>query len=408
MQRRNRIVSALAVIAVTASLAVVPGLAQSANASRAVPARTSVTAECAAAHAALASARANKRAAHRNLVKARKALRKAKQTHQPAKVRKAKRVLKMARHRYAVRTYKVRVRYARVGYACSSQNSAARAAGTGIELDLLATASGVVTQVIDLTQLNALLDRLLPGVADQLEAGKVSALLAGFNSGVPTLDDATILLGSVFSTEELQVLLDGTADPALVLELAEHVIGQLSGLGGGFPIPGAFDPTDLFETFAGMFGSLDAAQLGSLVDLLLTATGQSTTLDPTQLADLLDALFPGLSSSLDPADLTAMLDAANAGGLDAGTLSNLLGGQFSADELQKVLDGTASTDLVGAVIANVVAQQGTAGGGELVLPGALDSTALLDVVTAVTAVVADVLGGLGGGAGVCTLLPILC
>jgi len=412
MQLRRRTASVTAIFAMAASLAVTLGALDTATAAPApaAPARTVVTAECAAAHAALASARASKRAAHRNLVKARKALRKAKHTHRPEKVRKAKRVLTTARHRYAVRSSRVRVRYARVGYACSSQNSAAHATGTGMVLNLLATTSGVVTQVIDLAQLDALLDRLLPGVADQLDAGKLSALLAGFDSGPLSLDDATLLLGSVFSTDELQALVDGTADPALVLELADHLIGELSGLGGGFPVPGSFDPTDLFETFAGMFGSLDPAQLGGLVDLLLTATGQGgTALDDTaQLADLLDALYPGLSSSLDPADLTAMLDAVNAGSLDADTLSNLLGGQFSADELQQVLDGTASTDLVGSVIAAVLAQLGTIGGGDLVLPGALDSAALLDVVDAVSAVVADVLGGLGGGSGVCTLLPLLC
>jgi hypothetical protein len=304
----------------------------------------------------------------------------------------------------------VRFQYMRVGYACSSSTSAAHATGTGMKLDLVATATGVVTQVIDQAQLTELLDRLLPGIADQLEPGQLTALLTGFNSGPLSLEDATALLGSSFSAEEIQALVDGTADPALVLELVEHVIGQLGGLAAGFPIPGSFDPTDLFETFAGMFGNLDAAQLGGLVDLLLTAAGQDgATLDSTELANLLDGLIPGSSSLLDPAEFTSMLDAVNAGSLDAGTLTNLLGGQFSDVQIQQVLDGTASTDLVGEVLANVLAQLGTIGGGDLAVPDALDATALQDLVDTVTGLVSDVLGGvLGGGGGVCTLLPILC
>lgn len=414
MKLTHRALSTLAILAVTASLAVVPGLAQTATATDAplVPARTSVTAECAAAQAALSAARTSKAKAHRAVVKARKALRKATKTHRPVKVRKAKRVLKKARHRYQVRTHRVRVQTARVGYACSSPRSAARATGTGMKLDLLASASGLVTQVIDLTQLNALLDRLLPGVGDQLDAGQLTALLTGFNSGALSLDEATALLGGFFSPEEIEALLGGTASPELVLELAEHIIGQLSGLAGGFPVPGSFDPTGLLETFAGIFGSLDPAQLGGLVDLLLSAVGESgTSLDPAELTDLLDALIPGLSSALDPAELTSMLDAVNAGSLDPATLTNLLGGQFTAAELGDVQGGTASADLVGEVLANVVAQLGTLGGDDLELPGMLDPTVLQDLVDTVTGLVADLLGGLlvgDEGGLVCTLLPILC
>lgn len=410
MQLRLRTASVTAILAMAASLTVVPGVLSTATASPA-PDRTSVTAECAAAQSALASARAGKAQAHRKLVKARKALRKAKHSHRPAKVRKAKRVVKTWRHRQQVRTHNVQVQSARVGYACSAPNSSARATGTGMKIDLIAIASGLTTGSIDLTQLTALLDQLLPGVGDQLEPGKLTALLSGFNSGALSLDDATILLGSVFTPEELSALLAGTASPDLVLELVEDVIAQLSGLAGGFPVPGSFDPTDLFETLAGMFGGLDPTQLGGLVDLLLSAVGESgTTLDPTELTDLLDALIPGLSALLDPADLTAMLGAVNGGSLDAGTLSNLLGGQFSAAELQQVLDGTASTALVGEVLAQVVAQLGTAGGGDLVLPGTLDLSTLQDLVDTITGLVTDLLGGVlgGGGGGLCTLLPILC
>ena len=92
MQLTRRTVSAIATLAVTASLLVAPGILETASATSAPvqPARSSVTAECAAAQSALAAARVRRAYAHRALVKARKALRKAKKTHRPAKIRKAK------------------------------------------------------------------------------------------------------------------------------------------------------------------------------------------------------------------------------------------------------------------------------------------------------------------------------
>jgi hypothetical protein len=419
MQARPRTVSALAIIAMAASLAVAPGLLTTASArptAPTAPARTSVTAECAAAQAALASARSSQAQAHRKVVKARKALRKAKKSHSPAKVRKATRVLRKARHRYRARTYDVRVQTVRVGYACSASTSAAHATGTGMKLDLLATASGIVTQALDLTQLKALLDRLLPGVAGQLDAGQLTGLLNGFNSGALSLEDATALLGGSFTPEEIQALVGGgTVDPALLLELAEHIVGQLSGLVAGFPVPGTFDPTDLtglLQTFAGIFGTLDASQLGSLLNLVLTRTGQDrSAFDTAKLTSLLDAIAPGVSSQFDPAELTAMLAALKGAGLDAGTLSNLLGGQFSAAQIQQVLTGTDTTVLFGNVFANVLAQLATGGGGDLNLPTTLDLDQANTLISTVTGLITTVLGGGGGSGGgglFCGLLGIGC
>src|SRR3954452_6341738 len=134
MHLKTSLVSAVATMAVTASLAVGPGLLEPTVAASAPtsPARTSVTAECAAAQSALVSAKRSKAKAHRLLVKARKALRRAKHTHSSTRIKKAKRAYTAAKHRYAVRTRNVRVQNARVGYACSSPSSSAHAAGTGM------------------------------------------------------------------------------------------------------------------------------------------------------------------------------------------------------------------------------------------------------------------------------------
>lgn len=414
MQLRKRTVSGLAILAMTASLAAAPGVLRTASATPAGAggARSSVTAECANAHAVLASARARKVKAKKAVVKAKKSLRSAKKADRPVKVRKARKVLKKAKVRRSLRTRAVRNANARVAYACAAPTSTARANGAGMKIGILGLGTGTVTQVIDLVQLNALLDRLLPGVAGLLDPAQQTALLGGFNAGDFSLEDATLLLGSTFSPEQLQSMLAGTASPELVLALAQDIVGQLSGLTGGVvPVPGSFDPTALLETFAGMFGSLDPTQIGSLLALLTTAVGSGgATFDAVELTSLLDALVPGVSGLLDPAQLTSLLDGLNGGGLDASTLSNLLGGQFSAAELSEVLAGTASASLVGEVLAHIVAQLGTLGGGDLVLPGTLDPVVLQDLVDTVTGIVTDLLGGVLGPVGgvICTLLPLLC
>jgi len=243
MHVMKRAASAVVSLAVTASLAVVPALLQPAAAAPGAGARASVTAECDAALDALVAAKIAKARAKRALVKARKALRAAKRSHSAPRIRKAKRHLKHARHRYVVRSHAVSVQSARVGYACSAPNSSARATGTGLDLSLLAVVTHTVT-TLDLTQLKALLDTLLPGVSTQLSDAQLQALLAGFNAGTPSLDDLTILLGSVFTPDELQSLLDGTASPALVQALTDHIIGELSGL-SGVQVPGGLDASAL-------------------------------------------------------------------------------------------------------------------------------------------------------------------
>jgi hypothetical protein len=279
MQFKKRALSALVTMAVTASLAVVPAVlgSTSATAAPSAPARSSITDECAQAQTALALAKASQTTAHRKVVKARKALRKAKHTHRRATIRKAKRHLKAARHRYAVRTHNERVSAARVGYACASPNSSARAAGTGMKLDMLAIATGSGAKLIDPTQLATLLNDLLPGVTGGLSQAQLDALLSGFNAGAPSLDDATVLLGSVFTPDQLTSLLGGSPDPTLVLALTQNIIGELSAM-SGVPVPSTLDTTALqgiVSTVTALLGGLVTSTTGTTTG---TTTGGTGTL----------------------------------------------------------------------------------------------------------------------------------
>jgi hypothetical protein len=412
MQFRKRTLSAVLTLAVTASLAVVPALMEStaATAAPSAPARASVTAECAAAQADLATAKSQKAKAKKALAKARKALRKAKHTHNAAKIKKAKRVVAKKRYRYQVRSNNVNVQNKRMAYACSAPTSATRAEQTGGQTDLLVMASGILPGLLDLTQLKALLDRIVPGVSGALSPAQLTSLLGGFNTGALSLDEATALLGGTFTPTELQALLNGAASPALVLELIQHIAGQLSGLtGGAVPVPASVDPTSVLTTISGIFGKLSPTQLGDLIKLLLTTVGSgSQTLDAAKLTSLLDGLVPGLPP-LSTDQVNGLLAGANAGVLDASTLSNLLGGQVSPTDLQSVLGGGATDVLKGAVLAQIIAQLGTLSGGGLTVPGTLDPSVLTSLVSTVTTLVGNVVASVPiVGPVVCTLLPILC
>lgn len=411
MHFRKRTLSAVLTLAVTASLAVVPALMEStaATAVPSAPARASVTAECAAAQADLATAKSQKAKATKALVAARKALRAAKHSHRPARIKKAKRVVAKARYRFQVRSTNVNIQNKRMAYACSSPTSATRAEQTGGQTDLLVMATGILPDVLDLTQLKALLDRIVPGVSGALTPGQLSSLLTGFNAGPLTPAEATALLGGTFTPTELQALLSGAASPALVLELIQHIAGQLSGLtAGAVPVPGSVDPTSVLQTISGLFGALSSNQLGSLLGLLVTAVHPGgATLDQSQLTNLLTGL--GVSTALTPTQVTDLLAGAN-GALDPATLTNLLGGQFSQAEITSVLGGTASTALVGEVLANVIAQLGTLDGNALTSPGTIDPTTLTNLVNQVTSLVTTVVTTtttIVTGV-VCTLLPIFC
>ena len=404
----RRTQSALCVLAVTVGLAVAPGMASGATAA---PARAAaVSSNCAAAKTALAQARAQDRAAKVAVAKARKSLRKAKAAHKSAQVRKAKATLVKASKKSRATAKTVQFRGSRVSYACAAPTSAVAARSTGAKLNLLAVANGLSVGSLDLGQLTSLLDQLIPGVTSFIEPGKLTALLGGFNSaGALSPTDALGLLSGSLSPDQITGLLAGSASPEVVTALLGDVVGQLSGLAGGLPIPANLDPTGLFETFAGIFGGLDPAQLGGLLSMVSAGLGTGgSPLDVTQLTSLLNSLVPGIAGSFSPDQLTSMLGALNGGGLSASTLSNLLGGQFSPLQVTSVLGGTASPDLLGSVIAQVMAQLATAGGGGLTLPGALDLGTLTGLISTVTDLFSGLLGGGGGGGTLCTLLPILC
>jgi len=262
MQFRKRTLSAVVAAVVSASLAAGPALMEPASAASS---RAVVTDECANAQAAHAVAVSTKASAHRAVVKARKALRKAKHSHRAARIRKAKRHLKQANARYAARTRNEQVQAARVGYACAAPTSSSRAAGTGMKLDILAIATGAGGKVLDGTGLASLLESLLPGSSTALNAGQLSALLSGFNTGTPSLDDARVLLGSAFTPDQLTALLGGSPDPTLVLALVQNIIEQLSGLSGVTVPAGALDPSALqgvVTTVTGLLGGLAATTTG--------------------------------------------------------------------------------------------------------------------------------------------------
>ncbi|MFL6060920.1 MAG: hypothetical protein ACJ72E_06800 [Marmoricola sp.] len=398
--------AAICVLAVTLGLTVAPSLLSSAGA--AAPQRAAVS-DCASAKAALAQAQHRRAAARAKVAKDKKVLAKAKHAHKHAKVRKAKKALTRAKKQYAAADRVVKTRQAQRSSACAS-SPAPSPGGTdaGQKLSLLGLGQGLSLGPIDASQLTALLDQLLPGVVDQLDVGQLTSLLSGFN-GAGDLDPTQVLalLGGGFSPTDVTSLLSGAASPELLSALAGSLLDQLSGLAGGFPVPPGFDPTGLFETFAGMFGGLDPSQLGSLLAMLTSAFGaDGSPLDASQLTDLLDALVPGVSGDFDPTQLTSMLGALNGGGLSAATLSNLLGGQFSPAQLQQVLGGTAGPQLLADVIAQVMAQLATAGGGGLQLPGALDASTVTDLIATVTSLLGSITGGGGIIPVVCGLVPI--
>lgn len=401
--------AALCVLAVTIGLTVAPSLIGSAVAA---PHGAS---ECASAQAAVKQAQKRQSATKVKVVKAKKALKKAKKAKvrkaaKMKKVKRAKKAVVVASKRFTAAQRAVKVRQSQARSACANPAPNPQAEAAGKKLSLLGLGGGLPLDTLDAGQLVALLERLLPGVASQLNPAELASLVAGFNAG-PEMDpeDALSLLAGVLDPSSITDLLGGAAGPEALTELITHIIGELSSLGGGFPIPAGFDPAGLWETFAGMFGALSPAQLGSLLALVTSGLGLGgNNLDLNQLTDLIDSLIPGVSSQFDPDQLLSMLSAVNGGGLSATTLANLLGGQFSAGQLQAVLAGTAGQELLGSVVAQVMAQLGTAGLGGLELPGSLGAGAITSLISTVTSLVTSILGGGGVLPVVCGLLPFLC
>lgn len=402
-----RAVLAAAVTATALSLAPVVTATATAASSRAA----TDSAQCTAAKTALSQARAQQHTAKVRLIKARKALRKARAAHRPAKVRKAKIALRKATARYNATTKVVNARGTRMSYACAAPTSAVRARGTGKTLGLLALANGISLGPVSVDQLTALLDRFLPGVASQLSAEQLTALLGGFNSiasGGANPADVLALLGGSFTPEQITSILSSLASPEVISKLAGEILSELGGLGGGLPLPTDFDPTGVVSTLEGMFGNLNPSQFGDLLVLLTRATGTSgSTFSLDQLTGLISAFAPGATSAFSASDLTTMLGVLNSHAASEAVLANLLGGQFTTQQLSSVMGGSAPTALVGAVFAQVMAEFATGGNGGLSLPTSLDPTQLTSLVSTVTSLITGLLGG-GGGlvGGICGLLPL--
>jgi hypothetical protein len=361
----------------------------------------------------LAKAKKQQAAAKKAVAKAKKALAVAKKAkvHHAAKVKKAKKVLAKAKKHYAATNKAVTYRQGKVRSACAApagKPGTNPGTNTGKKMSLLGLGDGIVPGSLNATQLTALLEQFLPGVSQFLSPNQLSALLAGFNAG-KSLDPtaAASLLTGILDPSSITALLGGASSPQALTALITDITSQLSTMGGGLPIPSTFDPTSLFNTFAGIFGTLDPSQLGSLLSLLTGAVGSSgSTFSPTQLTSLLNSLVPGLAGQFSPTQLTSMLSALNGQGLSAGMLANLLGGQFSVNQLQSVLGGTAGQALIGSVINQVVAELGTAGGGNLQLPGSLNAGQVANLISTLTSVVSGVLGNIPVLPVVCGLIPI--
>lgn len=400
--RAQAVVSAIAVVI---GLTVAPALISPAGAAAD---RTAATTVCAKAQAGVKAAKKKQAAAQQAVVTAKKALKKAQKAHQPKRVKKAKAALAAAKKRHATTTRAVKTRQSQARSACAAPVPSPAAENTGKKLSLLGLGNGLDLGALDAVGLAALLDQLLPGVTDHLDAAQLSALLAGFNAGSSLdPDDALALLTGVLDPGAITDLLGGDASPEALTGLIEDIIGQLADLGGGLPVPTDFDPTGLWDTFAGIFGLLSADQLGSLLAMVTSALGLGgDELDVDQLTELIDSLVPGISESFDAEQLESMLAGINGNGLSAATLASLLGGQFSPAQLLQVVNGTAGQALLGNVIAQVMAHLGTAGGGGLELPAELGAGTVAGLISTVTNLVTSVLGGGGVLPVVCGLIPI--
>ncbi|RNL77673.1 hypothetical protein [Nocardioides marmorisolisilvae] len=249
----RRVQGAFCALAVTAGLMFVPSLAGTANATDLPPAPMS----CSAAKALWKKSGHLQNQARLDALKAAKRLAKATATHQGAKTRAALKAsaVKAAKH-YRSLVAATKVRHTKMGEICSAENSAAKAFGAGKKLALLAVANGLDLSAINTDQLTALLEDLLPGVTDHLTDGQLTALLNGFNAASalsPT--DVLALFGGLFSTDQVTAILGGLASPEVLTSLVNSLVGQLSGMGGGLPIPGGLDLSAILETVTGILGS---------------------------------------------------------------------------------------------------------------------------------------------------------
>ena len=260
----GRAKAAICALSVSAGLALVPALAAPAGATDLPPAPIS----CSAAKAAWQQAVRQQKVARAAALAAAKAVVRSRALHQSAtRQHNLKKAQVAASRRYHAKIAVTRIRHTRMGSICAAENSAVQANRAGRTLAVLALANGLDLSAINADQLTALIEQFLPGISDQLDPGQLAGLLSGFNSGIgmsPT--DVLGLLGGAFSPDQVTAILGGLASPEVVTSLLDSLLGELSGLGGGLPIPTDLDLAGILATVTGILGS--DGGLGTLCGLV--------------------------------------------------------------------------------------------------------------------------------------------
>jgi hypothetical protein len=245
--------AALCALTITTSLTLAPALVSAASATDLPPAPT----DCSTAKALWLQAVHQQHVAHAAALAAAKAVAKSRALHQSATRQQALKNIQVAASRkYWAKVSASKIKHTRMGYACAAPTSAVKAYGAGKTLALLAIGNGLDVSSINADQLTALIEQFLPGISNNLDAGQLAGLLSGFNSG-PGLSPTDVLglLGGGFSPDQITAILGGVASPEVVTALLDTVLGQLSGMGGGLPIPTDLDLAGILTTVTGILGS---------------------------------------------------------------------------------------------------------------------------------------------------------
>lgn len=230
-----------------------PAVLEAANAADLPPAPM----DCATAKAVWQQAVHQQQVARASALAAAKAVAKSRAHHQSATRQQAlKNIQVAASKKYRAKVAGAKIKHTSMGYACAAPGSAVKAYGAGKTLALLAVANGLDLSAINADQLTALIEQFLPGITNNLDPGQLAGLLSGFNSG-PGLSPTDLLglFGGLFSPDQITAILGGVATPDVVTSLLDVLLGQLSGMGGGLPIPTNLDLAGILSTVTGILGS---------------------------------------------------------------------------------------------------------------------------------------------------------
>lgn len=286
----KRLGLAVLLVAISVGMVNLPATASaSSTAAAASPAARSAAVErsvvnqsaCASASKALPKAKKAAKKATKVLAKKKKALKKAKKANRAKHTKKTKAKAKRAKKAVTKAKRSLKKKHARVQRLRASKSKNCAEASSGLSADqlgqLLALLSGATGGGSDLPlnieQLTDLLDKIVPGGAGAPDPAMLMNLLAGFNSGAldpSSIDPAALaaLLGGL-SPDQLTDLLGGAPlDPATALAMFQTFVDMFGGLaGGGFELPGDFDPTNLLDTLGGLLGGLLGGDVPGLPDI---------------------------------------------------------------------------------------------------------------------------------------------